>query len=98
MRLDDKEHDGGYIKQNKRVVKHSRASLVVDTVAKIMYDTRNRKCSDKIYRNQCRNGYMGEVGNVAEFHQPRKVTDCQCEIIRVDEIKRHKPVGTDQSK
>ena len=47
MRLDDKEHDGGYIKQNKRVVKHSRASLVVDTVANVMYDARNRKYCDK---------------------------------------------------
>ena len=98
MRLEDEKHDGGYIKQDKRVVKHSRAGLVVDTVAKIMYDASNRKYCDKTYRNKCRRGHLGKVGYVAEFHQLRKVTFSQCEVIHIDEIERHKPVGTYQSK
>ena len=40
LRLENEEHDSDYINQNERVVKHSRARLVVDTLAEVVDDTR----------------------------------------------------------
>ena len=43
MRLQDDEHDGGYIHKDERVEQHPCAGFVVDAVAQEMHNTRYGK-------------------------------------------------------
>lgn len=97
LRLENDIHDSEYVKQDKRVVEHSRASLVEHTVAKIVNDTHNRQNCDITDGNQCRYRHLGEIGYLAEFCQLREMFHCQCHVVGVDEIDRHKPIWTYQS-